>query len=445
MSDTPLKILLVDDDPNILRTLSLSLKLLDCKVTPASSVAMALQHLTSDDFDLILTDFRMGEKTGVDIIRATKDFQIPPVVVVITAFASIENAVQVTKEGAFDYLPKPFTTAQLEHLLKKVRLVVSLRRENQKLRDQGGSVHEYFTGFTSIASHRLEEFVQKVSPTDSTVLLIGESGTGKSELARAIHEKSKRHSHPFVTVNCTSLAENLFESEIFGHVKGSFTGAFQDKVGKFELANHGTLFLDEIGDISLNGQLKLLRFLQEKVIERVGSNKSIYVDTRIIGATNKNLEKAVKEGTFREDLYYRLNVLECSLVPLRFRKEDIPILIQKFLTKFSSNSATQVKIPDDVLKVLLDYSWPGNIRELSNVIERIVLLSNGKDIDISDLPETVRHKPEKISGELVTLERLERDYIEKVLATESNQERAAHILGITTVTLWRKRKEYGLA
>ena len=443
-----LSVFLVDDDVNICRTLSLALKSQSCQVTQAHSVEKALEVLETESFDLILTDFRMGEKTGADLIRAVKRTDSQTLIAVMTAFASIDNALEVTREGAFDYLPKPFTQGQLENLLTKVRMVVSLRRENEALKNSKGRGHP-FLGMTSVASQRLEEFVIKVAPSDATLLLVGDSGTGKSELAKYIHQNSARSSRPFVVVNCTTLTESLLESEIFGHVKGAFTGAIQDKAGKFELAHHGTLFLDEIGELTLSAQSRLLRFLQEKVIERVGSNQLVTVDARIIAATNKKLEEAVAEGRFREDLYYRLNVFECTLLPLRHRKEDVPVFIQRFLQEFSGarEDKCEVTIPPEVMKKLLKYNWPGNIRELHNVIERLSLFSLGRKIQVADLPEKVskfRVKSASRDQGLVSLDEAEKRHIEKVLAAEPNLDKAVEILGITKVTLWRRRKEYGL-
>ena len=367
----------------------------------------------------------------------------------MTAFASFENAVNAIKEGAFDYLPKPFSNSQLELLLQRVSVLVSLRRENERLRR--GVRSDFFSGQTSPAMVRIEEFVRKLAPTEASVLLIGESGTGKTELSRLIHSMSSRAAKPFSVVNCTTLAETLLESELFGHAKGAFTGATSDHMGKLEAANHGTVLIDEVGDLSLNGQARLLRFLQEKIIERVGSNTPVNLDVRVIAATNKNLEEAVKEKKFREDLYYRLNTFECSLVPLRFRKEDLPVLLERFFQEsLVAGGVTEKKlIPEQVRRVLLAYPWPGNIRELRNVLERLVLLAKDREIRLEDLPDSVREgNRAKVaggeSGPLKSLAEMERDQIEKVLAVESNQEKAAQILGITTVTLWRKRKEYGL-
>ena len=446
----PLQILLVDDDSNIRRTLTLSLRDLNCVVDQAADVDEAMKRVGSREYDLVLTDFKMESQTGLDLIKQAKAVRPDLMIVVMTAFASFENAVSVIREGAFDYLPKPFTNAQLMHLLDKVRGIAALRRENQDLK-RSKSRRDYFSGYTSVASMSLEEFVRKVAPTDGTVLLVGESGTGKSELAKMIHELSPRSPRPFVTVYCTTLTESLLESELFGHVKGSFTGALQDKIGKLELADGGTLFLDEIGDLTPNGQAKLLRFLQDRIFERIGSNKEISVDTRVIAATNKDLMEAVSTGKFREDLYYRLNMLECILPPLRHRKEDVPILIDRVLRELSGKTpkAESRKLPEPIREKLLHFSWPGNIRELRNVLERLMMLSQGREIRESDLPDSIRNPgPSKMTPietpGICTLEQTEKNMIAKVLAVESNQEKAAEILGITKVTLWRKRKEYGL-
>jgi NtrC-family two-component system response regulator AlgB len=441
-----LRILLVDDDTNIRRTLAMSLKDLGCTADQASSVSEALTKLESRAYDLVLTDFKMDSQTGLDLIKRARQVRPEQLIVVMTAYASFENAVEVVKEGAFDYLPKPFTTPQLTHLLGKVREIITLRRENQELK-RSKARREYFSGFTSVASQRLEEFVRKVAPTEATVLLAGESGTGKSELAKLVHELSSRVARPFVTVYCTTLAETLLESELFGHAKGSFTGATQDKAGKLEAADGGTLFLDEVGELSPNGQTKLLHFLQDRVFQRVGESREIEVDTRVIAATNKNLPEAVAAGKFREDLYYRLNVLECILPPLRHRREDLPVLIERIVEEIARERRVSATLPDPVTKALLAYHWPGNIRELRNVIERILMLSQGREPQLADLPESVLRPaaaPAPASGELLSLEELEKRHIALVLSKTDNLEKAAEILGITTVTLWRKRKELGL-
>lgn len=445
-----MKILLVDDEKNIRHTLTESLKILGHQVVAATGVDEAIWALKSQPFDFTLIDFKLEDKNGIDLIKAANAVAYPPISVIMTAYASFESAVRAVKEGAFDYLPKPFSNAQLEHLLKRVSVIVELRQENERLK-KTSSRSDYFLGQISPAMERLEEFVRKVAPTDASVLLVGESGTGKTELARLIHSLSPRSLKPFGVVNCSTLAETLLESELFGHVKGAFTGATQDHVGKLQHANRGTVLIDEIGDLSLSGQTKLLRFLQEKVIERVGENTPITLDVRVIAVTNRDLEEAVREGKFREDLYYRLNMLECHLVPLRYRKEDVPVLIQRLFQELvaTSNTKSRKSIPESIMKLLLDYPWPGNIRELRNVLERLILLSDAAEICAEDLPASVREggkiRAHPENGEpFRSLQELEREQIERVLSAERNQEKAAQILGITTVTLWRKRKQYGL-
>jgi len=447
MASNSVKLLLVDDEKNIRQTLAATLKSWGHEVTAVPTVEEATAALKSNGYEFMLTDFKLDSKNGIDLVRTAAHLSNPPVCVVMTAFASFENAVKAIKEGAYDYLPKPFSNAQLEHLLTRIGMIVALKRENERLK-QAGYRCDYFSGQTSPAMMRLEEFVRKVAPTEANVLLVGESGTGKTELARLIHSFSSRSNRTFTVVNCTTLAENLLESELFGHVKGAFTGASHDHVGKLELANHGTLLIDEIGDLSLSGQTKLLRFLQERVIERVGGNRPISLNVRVIAATNRNLDEAVRDGKFREDLYYRLNVFECALVPLRFRKEDLPVLIHRFFHELS-NTLESKDIPEAVMKLLINYSWPGNVRELRNVLERLILLSGDREIRTEDLPSSVREARclrggSSIGEPLRSLEEIEREQIQKVLSLEENQEKAAQILGITTVTLWRKRKQYGL-
>ena len=449
---TALKVLLVDDDKNIRTTLRASLMTHGCTVSVAVSAEEAFPLARTGEFDLVLTDFRMEGKSGVDLIRDCRGLSRPPLIVIMTAFASFENAVMAIQAGAFDYLPKPFSTVQLGHLLGKIATVVELKRENEALRASGVRL-DYFRGMISPAMQRLEDAVAKVAPTEATVLLTGESGTGKSELARTIHGLSPRAARPFIVVNCAALTESLLESELFGHARGAFTGATTEHVGKLELAQGGTVLIDEIGELSAAGQTKLLRFLQERVIERVGSNRAISLDVRVIAATNRKLDDAVVDGTFREDLYYRLNVFQFDVVPLRFRKEDVGVLVEKFAHEFSAKAklASPIVLSPAVRILLLEHAWPGNLRELRNVLERLAFLSAGREPVVEDLPDAVRFGSatgKRAGGSsgppLIPIEDVVRNHIEAILRVESNQERAAEILGITTVTLWRKRKEYGL-
>lgn len=441
-----LKILLVDDDANIRRSLALSLAELGCQVQAEAGVEGAKERLDRGLYDLLLTDMRLGAGSGLELIRWARKIDPQALCVVMTAYATFDNAVEAVKAGGFDYLAKPFTSAQLEHLLDKVATVVALRRENQRLREASRQP-DYFAGMLSPAMRRLEDLVRKVAPSGETLLLVGESGTGKTELAKVVHARSSRATGPLVTVFCSTLAEGVLESELFGHAKGAFTGATADRPGKFETAQGGTLFLDEIGELTASAQARLLRFLQDKVVERVGSNQAVPVDARIIVATNRDLKEEVAQGRFREDLYYRLNILECQLVALRHRREDIPVLLKRFLDEASTSRGRQpLRLDTEAQRRLEAHAWPGNIRELRNVIERTVLLCEKPEAGLEDLPEGLR-APAPVAGgpaALRSLEEVERDQIQRVLAAEPNQERAAEILGITTVTLWRKRKLYGL-
>ncbi|KAF5028591.1 Regulatory protein AtoC [anaerobic digester metagenome] len=449
----------------------------------AASAEEALALLAEHPADLVLTDVRMEGASGIDLVRETRALLPDALCVVMTAFASFENAVAAIKAGAFDYLPKPFSVEQLEHLVGKVATVVALRRENARLRaagasDAAGAGGDWFAGLTAPATLALQTLVERIAPSEATVLLTGETGTGKTALARAIHARSARAGRPFVEVTCTALAESLFESEVFGHVRGAFTGAVRDHAGKFELAEGGTLFLDEVGELSPASQAKLLRFLEDRVIERVGGTHPLRLDVRIIAATNRDLARLCREGAFREDLYYRLNVFECVVPPLRDRPDDIAPLAAKLFRAASVRLGVETSVrpdaegnpgtpdtgeglaplPQAVLHALLAHRWPGNVRELRNAMERMALLAAGRQPGLADLPDAVRVAaglpplgvgglPQRGDGDdarLPTLRELEEAHIRRVLATERNMERAAAILGITTVTLWRKRKELGL-
>jgi NtrC-family two-component system response regulator AlgB len=448
---TRLDVLVVDDDPAIAATLSVGLRSLGCDVRTAPGAKEALAALEGRFAELILTDMRMEGESGIDLIREVRARNPHALCVVMTAFASFDNAVSSIKAGAFDYLPKPFSMEQLEHLLAKVETIVELRRENERLR--AGLVEgDWFEGLSAPSALALQPFIERIAPTEATVLLTGETGTGKTALARSIHRRSARAGKPFVEVVCTALAESLFESEVFGHVRGAFTGAVRDHVGKFEAAHGGTLFLDEIGELSASAQAKLLRFLEDRVIERVGDNSPLRLDVRIIAATNRDLSQMCRDGSFREDLYYRLNVFECRIPPLRERPEDVPGLAVRFFRAATARLGGEnpvVEMPAAFLHALQTHSWPGNVRELRNVMERAALLSLGRAPTVSDLPSSVQPSgiaklPAVNEGHILTLRDVEAEHIRRVLAVEPNQARAAEILGITTVTLWRKRKEYNI-
>ncbi|ABM27082.1 sigma-54-dependent transcriptional regulator [Nitratidesulfovibrio vulgaris] len=441
-----LDVLIVDDDEAIVRTLLIGLKGMGCRTRGAHSPSAALETLRRHPADLVLTDMRMEERTGVDLIREVSMLYPHTVCVIMTAFASYENAVAAIKAGAFDYMPKPFGMDQLQHLVRKVSTLIGLRRENARLRDEAAP--DWFSGLTSPASRALEGLIDRIAPTDATMLFTGETGTGKTELARTLHRRSHRAARPFVEVTCTTIAETLFESEVFGHARGAFTGAVKDHAGKFEQANGGTLFLDEVGDLAPAMQSKLLRFLDDRVIERVGGSAGIELDVRVIAATNRDLTQMVAEGTFREDLYYRLNTFECHIPPLRERREDIPPLatrlLHRALVRYPSEHPPV--ITEEVLHLLMSHDWPGNVRELRNVMERATLLCAGGPITSSHLP------PALVAGEgavatvkdgIPSLREVEEAHIRKVLGMGFSMERAADVLGITTVTLWRKRKEMG--
>lgn len=445
MEHQRLRVLVVDDEANIRRMLHLNLKDFGCDVQVASNKAEAKIALSNCFFDLVLSDLKLGKDNGLDMICEFMKFHKNTKFAIMTAYSSIEGAVDSMTEGAFDYIPKPFTSEQLAKLLQRVG-ELKLLRENVVAKREAEQRSKFFIGYESLASQQIVNFVERVAPTDSTVLIAGESGTGKSELAKYIHEGSRRASQPFVTVYCTTLAENLIESELFGYTKGAFTGAVQEQKGKLEVAEGGTLFLDEIGDLSVLGQAKLLRFLQDRVFERVGGHKEIAVDTRIIAATNKDLAGAVRDGKFREDLYYRINVLEFAMPPLRERGRDIQLLIRQLLLEAANAQGEKIKdLPPEVESRLLKYSWPGNIRELRNTIERMIVLSRGREVTVEDLPHALRG-PQKQNHRVVSgrIEDMERELISQVLSEEKNLEKAAEVLGITKVTLWRKRKEFGL-
>jgi two-component system, NtrC family, response regulator AlgB len=444
-----MNILLIDDDPNLRKSLRLALETMSHKVTEARDGAQAQDLLGHGLFDVAFLDLRLGTEKGLDVLPALLRLAPGLAVVVVTAYATIETAVEAMRRGAFDYLPKPFTPNQLRMVLDRVTRIRRLQSHVEELEEQVRSiVPEADLQTQEPAMRQTLEVAFKAAPTEATLLLRGESGTGKGVLARAVHARSQRVAGPFVTVHCPSLSAELLESELFGHAKGAFTGAVQDTVGKVAAAEGGTLFLDEIGDLPPAVQPKLLRLLQERQYERVGETRTRASDARILAATNRDLQAAVQAGTFREDLLYRLNVIEVVLPPLRQRRKDILPLAEHLLGFFARQAGKSISgFSDEVQSALLRYPWPGNVRELRNTIERGVILASGNQVGLADLPAQVGATlpPSALEiGGAVTLDQLEAEHIRRVLANTATMEEAATVLGIDPSTLYRKRKRYGL-
>ncbi|HKV55779.1 MAG TPA: sigma-54 dependent transcriptional regulator [Candidatus Binataceae bacterium] len=437
------KILIVDDEKNIRAGLMTFFVSCGYEVIGAESGARALELLSAAP-DLVLTDYRMAELNGLELLQEIKRRRPDTSVILMTAYATVENAVAAIKSGAFDYITKPFTLDRIQHLAERALEFQHLRAENRELRNQ---IEERpLLDSQSRAMRRLLETARQAAASEATILLVGESGTGKNVLAQQIHQWSARSSRPFVIVNCTTLSEHLLESELFGHMRGAFTGAVKDKPGRLEAANQGTVFLDEIGDLSPALQTKFLRFVQEQTFERVGGVETLRVNVRIIAATNRDLGAEVAAHRFRDDLYYRLNVITLRVPPLRERAEDILALAQHMLQVTAlRNRRPQLRFAADTPAALTRYGWPGNVRELRNAIERAVVLASGDLITPAHLPDSVfRESPDSSSGTLapVSLEDMEREHIIRVLAESPTLEDAAQTLGINSSTLWRKRKRY---
>ena len=438
------RILVVDDEAVVRESLGGWFREEGYEVDVAESAREALEKLAAASWDVFLLDIRMPGTDGIELQRRIREVHPEAAVIIMTAYASIETAVEAMKQGAFDYVVKPFDPDDLEHT---VRNAVERRRlvsENRQLRDKIDELnllHEIVG--TSDAVRRVLEQVAVVSASETSVLIRGESGTGKEVVARAIHANSARKYMPIVVVNCGALSEGVLESELFGHERGAFTGAQYRRKGKFELADGGTLFLDELGDVSLKTQVDLLRVLDEKKITRVGGNSEIPVNFRLVAATNRNLETLVAEGKFREDLYYRVNVFAITIPPLRERREDIPLLAEHFLRKFSAVMNKPVgRVGAAAEEVLRVYDWPGNVRELQNAIERAVLVCKGGEIRPEDLPVQLSNAQPEPAGR--ALAEVERQHIKRVLEESGwNVHRAARLLGIDRVTLYNKIKKYG--
>ncbi len=433
-------ILLVDDEQNILKTVKIGLEAAGFEVIGFSDPLEALGALQEHSFDIAFFDLKMEPMDGIRLLEESRKHSPETIVVIMTAHGTIDSAVEAIKKGAFDYLQKPFEYSELKHFVERVYEYHLLKKEVRQLREELALHRGTGDIITRSPSMRpVVELARQVAPGNITVLIEGESGTGKDLLARLIHDHSVRERKPFVQVNCAALPEALLESELFGHVKGAFTGAVKDRQGRFEAADTGTIFLDEVTELPTPTQAKLLRFLQSREFERVGESTTRKVDVRVIAATNKNLEEAVKGGTFREDLFYRLNAIRLKLPPLRERADDIPLLVQHFLQKFGGRN----EISSGAMNALKSYSWKGNIRELEHVIERAVLLARHEPILLHHLPEEFQKSGDAMEKSL-SLEEMEKQHIIRVLRTATDLEDAAAILGIDPATLWRKRKKYGL-
>lgn len=431
------RILLVEDEEKLRRALELHLRSLGFEVTVAASAEDALGSM--DRADLVLTDLRLPGMDGVEFLSRIRLTNSVSPVILMTAYGTVESAVEAMRKGASDFLTKPFSLDHLTSVIERALEMRALRDENRKLREELGKRYdlENIIG-RSAPMQEVFQLVMRVAPAKSTVLIAGESGVGKDLIARAIHYHSPRRERPFVKINCTAIPENLMESELFGYEKGAFTGANTSKPGKFEEANTGTVFLDEIGDVTPAVQVKLLRILQEREFERLGSNKTLGIDVRVIAATNQDLRVALEQGTFREDLFYRLNVVPINMPPLRKRKEDIPYLAQYFLNKFARESGRQMEgLSEEAIQLLESHYWPGNVRELENVIERAVVLARSSRLTPEDIRLDDIHKKPVAADDLflppgMTLDDYEKWLIQEALRrAKGNKSQAARLLGIT--------------
>jgi len=446
------RILIVDDEEGMRRLLSRVLTREGYETSTVGSGADAMRMVAGERFDLVVTDIKMPEMDGLELLQELREYEPSLPVIVMTAYGTIENAVQALRSGAYDYIAKPFETDEIKLAVAKVLERERLLAENRYLHEELEGRYD-FSGIigSSPAMQQVYEMASSVAPSNANVLITGESGTGKELLARSIHYSSQRKDKPFIVLNCAALSEGVLESELFGHEKGAFSGALDMRKGRFERADQGTLFIDEVGEMSMTAQVKLLRVIQEHEFERVGGNKTISVDVRIVAATNKVLEEQVKEGKFREDLYYRLNVVNINVPPLRSRREDVEALSRHFMEKYAAETGKKITdIAPRALSCLLAHDWPGNVRELQNAIERAVVLSKGSVLTPRDFPQGLQGDdqiclqiPEKGGSLTDILEDLERQLILQTLQREDgSQTRAAESLGIKRTTLRYKMEKY---
>ncbi len=449
-TDRSRKVLLIDDDASLRRVTEYSLHSAGFNVLSAADGKQGLASFRVDCPEVVITDIQMPGMSGYEVLQQIKNERPETLVIVITAHSSVEKAVEAMKQGAHDYLSKPFSRDELLIVVEKAFELLGLQKENQRLRDE--LEHQVdFSHMVGISDVMQDVFdvVRRVAPTEASVLITGESGTGKELIARAIHQGGARSKEPFVAINCAAIPATLLESELFGHVRGAFTGAVRDRAGKFEQADGGTLFLDEIGEMPMELQPKLLRVLQEMEVEPLGG-KSRSVNVRIIAATNQDVESALEEGRFREDLYYRLNVIQIELPPLRKRAEDVPLLVKHFLERFKTNAP--VEISDAALEGLASYPWPGNVRELQNAVERMVILNHGEKLDLHHLPAKITSAPSSSRGQVVNLpadgyplETLEKEVVIQALERNDwNQTRAAAFLQVPRHTLIYRMEKYDI-